>query len=790
MSQAQEPVAPSQSEQRYTTTDDAWYNDLEGVVQGRITFAQTHVTNATRKIFDPPLVPGREALVIFQQHPFADIRSVDLVVRSAGRETTIAMTPPESFPDSRKYDEDNVYSGKHIVGDYPKYAGWSYTATLPYDQVQPDMELKFVVNNDASKSGTLPASKMVFLNNQSEGLVLMNIKGCAFREQSTCRTTLDQYDMQKNPELAKIAAREMFSELPVKQLVLGMGESYWPYVIAIGPDGKPHRYSTSNRNYREWAAFGDLTLSAKLGMGNFWRAASDLGNKKPGKFVAISGQLLDVPDDIPSMPPGVGASCSGNSCNYPYYPGGFWHEVGHGLGLPHSTPPRYEGWAWRSYDLNFLPNYHPAPQNYGLGTDHLGFHYFGHIVGSLGEPGWPESTASAPLIDEFEQLRRQAPAKTADWKHYVAPFTHQQILQVQRRFGSFPAQLRYARLNDDHRQPPAPPLAEGVEKKSDSLARFDTDTLLTPQAGGELFSLVEPGQQPVLKGVPVHTLVVTLADRSHDSEGISQIYPAIVSNYGNVFASGEMFASGQEHAQYSDGDGRSAADDDYVLEVQFANASVARWHLFSGAIPTNVLPVTAINVSSADRPNVARLLRNAAVIHTRQLSAPDLPAPITVGAEKGYPIILPALLKSEATGKCLMRRADVRVDQVTCDPGNKDQQWGFSPVLGGTGRRTVITGPDDTASCLQWPLRLKRCEINSPDFQWAERKDLAPEGIKVLQNVRDGTFITAAADGHSVNLQGLTHGADQQFRPVVVGLPQSVDGQAQSDVQVSETEHP
>ena len=147
----------------------------------------------------------------------------------------------------------------------------------------------------------------------------MNIKGCLFRVPGTCRTTLDQFDISSNPELAKIAAREMFSELPVKQLILGMGESYWPYIIAKGVGGV-HRYSAilGERPYTLWVSYGDKTLPAKAGMGNFWRAASNLGNKQPGKFVAISGQLLDLPDDIPVMrtPGGAsGAVSLGETCS-------------------------------------------------------------------------------------------------------------------------------------------------------------------------------------------------------------------------------------------------------------------------------------------------------------------------------------------------------------------------------------------------------------------------------------------------------------------------------------------
>ncbi|WP_259639552.1 TagA domain-containing protein [Pseudomonas syringae group genomosp. 3] len=525
---------------------EAWRNDLDGPFSGQVDFAQTHAISAQRKVVDPLLVPDREALVVFTPPPLMEYRAVSMVVRYRGVTTVIPMAPPHWMPESAVYDQSNTFSGKPIVGTYPKFSAGAFTATIPYNQFSADTSLSFYSADTLDKVGTLAKSKMIFLNSESDGLVLMNIKGCIFKSESTCKTTLDQYDIEKNPQLANIAAREIFSELPIRQLVFGMGQSYWPYIIARGPDGKPHRYSTSDSDYLEWAAFGDKTLPAKVGMGNYWRAASDLGDKQPGKFVAISGQLLDVPDDIPVLPPGVGASCGGNSCNYPSAPMGFWHELGHGLGLPHNTPPRYEKWAYRSYDLKFLPNYHPDPGRYGLGVDYLGLHYFGHVVGSLAEPAWPGSTASAPWVDEFEALRSKNASATADWRHYIAPYTHQQMLRVQQRFGSFPAGLQYAELLDDHRRPPGSAQVQGLESQAVPEQLMDPGIDEASHDIGTQLKLTQPGQVPLLKGVPVQTLVITLASADYNSQKLSQIYPPIISNYGNVFAPTARYSSSRD----------------------------------------------------------------------------------------------------------------------------------------------------------------------------------------------------------------------------------------------------
>ncbi|WP_060508148.1 TagA domain-containing protein [Pseudomonas sp. NBRC 111124] len=504
-------------------------NDLLGPLAGQVDFAQTHVIAATRRIFDPFLVPNKDTLVMLRpQTPMTDVY---LVVELDGEQTTFPMNRPDALPGAAFYDEENTFSGKIIKGEYPHFKEQTFSYTIPWNLFTANTKISFRQVGNEANQGSLPKDKLLFMTPESEGLVLMNIKGCLFKEEATCRTTVDQYDSELNPVAARIAAREMLSELPTQRLYLGVGKAYWPRIVAMGRDGKPHVYDKING--MEWADFGDKTLPAKAGMGNYWRAASVLGDKKPGYPVAISGQLLDVPDGMPVLPPGVGASCSGSSCNYPYFPDGFWHETGHGLGLPHDTPGRYEDWSYRAYDNVFLPNTHPNPKAYGLPVDYLGKHYFGHVLGSLAAPPWHPSTASAPLIDEFESLGLGS-REGSSWKRYIAPYTHQQTLRVQQRFGSLPEGVEYAGIGDDHRAPPPPQALTSMAPSTERPTLPDTG-IETPRIGPAVISATTD-ESPTEKGVPVHTLVLTFSDPSHNQDGINQIYPAIVSNYGNVYS--------------------------------------------------------------------------------------------------------------------------------------------------------------------------------------------------------------------------------------------------------------
>ncbi|RMO77976.1 hypothetical protein ALQ33_03247 [Pseudomonas syringae pv. philadelphi] len=688
-----------------------WRNDLDGPLKGQIDFAQTHTVSAQRDVFDPLLVPDREALVVLTPPPYLEYGAVTMVVRHAGVTSVIPMAPPPWLPDSAVYDQSNTFSGKPIVGAYPKFREGAFTATIPYDQFSTDTSLSFYESNRPNDVGTLAKSKMIFLNSESDGLVLMNIKGCIFKSEDTCKTTLDQYDIEKNPQLANIAAREIFSELPVKQLVLGMGQSYWPYIIARGPDGKPHRYSTSDGNYREWAAFGDKTLPAKVGMGNYWRAASDLGTKVPGKFVAISGQLLDVPDDIPVLPPGVGASCGVSSCNYPWRPVGFWHETGHGLGLPHWTPPRYEKWAYRSYDRKFLPNYHADPKKYRLEVDHLGYHYFGHVVGALGRPDWPidptstAATASAPQIDEFEALRLDNPPAAADWIHYIAPYTHQQMLRVQQRFGSFPAGLRYAGLWDDHRQPPKAAQAQGPEAQAVPEQLIDPGIDEAAHDIGTQLKMTQPGQVPLLKGVPVQTLVITLASAQYNSQKLSQIYPPIISNYGNVFAPSVQYSSARDVPRPDD------------------------------LTP----PIVQPSQTGPDDGEVPASSAQPSSVH----EAPH-PDAFTV-----------ARIQSAPTGLCLSLLPDNTLGFNTCVATSSLQRW-----TAGEGARFNLVN-STTRQCIDGNLSMANCTQNSFHL-WNYREDITGSKTRLrLQNVYNGKFITAG-DGSTAYLTGLG-GKEQEF---------------------------
>ncbi|KPB52736.1 Uncharacterized protein ALO57_01205 [Pseudomonas coronafaciens pv. oryzae] len=678
-----------------------WRNDLHGPVSGQIDFAQTHVVSAQREVFDPLLVPDREALVVLTPPPQVWYTAVNMVLSHRGRRTVIPMAPYQWMPESAVYDQSNTFSGKPIVGMYPKFKRWTFTATIPYDQFSADTSLSFYNVDFPNEVATLAKSKMIFLNSESDGLVLMNIKGCIFKSESTCKTTLDQYDIEKNPQLAKIAAREMFSELPIRQLVLGMGQSYWPYIIARGKDSRPHRYSTSDTDYREWAELGGKTLPAEVGMGIYWRAASDLGYKQPGKFVAISGQLLDVPDDIPVLPPGVGASCGGNSCNYPSRPEGFWHETGHGLGLPHDTPPRYEKWAYRSYDRKLLPNYHVDPKKYGLGVDYLGYHYFGHVMGALELPDWPSATASAPQVDEFEALRSKNPPATADWLHYIAPYTHQQMLRVQQRFGSFPANLKYAGLWDDHRQPPNAAQAQGLKTQVAPEQLIDPGIDESAHDIGTQLKMMQPRQVPLLKGVPVQTLVMTLADAQHDSQTLSQIYPPIISNYGNVFSPTAQPLS--------------------VSDVPKANAIV----------------------NAETQPSQASL-KDGSVSMVR-----DIALSKTFTSER---------IQSAPTGLCLSLLTNNIPGFERCSVTSYQQRW---TAVKTANEQLVNLVNDVTDKCLDGNLMMVSCRQNRAHL-WTFREDIThSKTILRLQNEQNGKFITAG-DGSTAYMTGYS-GKEQEF---------------------------
>lgn len=503
-------------------------NDLLGQLPGQVDFAQTHVVAASRRLFDPFLVPHKNALIMFR--PQAPVSEVDMTIRLGGKQTTVRMNRPDALPGTAIYDHENTFSGRIIEGEYPAFRESTFSYQIPWNLFTADAQISFSPTFNSSLVGTLPASKFMFMTPESEGLLLMNIKGCVFKDEPTCRTTLDQFDGEYNPTAARIAAREMLSELPTQRLHLGTGKAYWPRIVALGEDGKPQVFDKENA--MEWAQRGDETLPAKVGMGDYWRAASNLGEMKNGYPVTISGQLLDAPDGMPTFPPGVAASCGRNSCNYPYFPDGFWHETGHGLDLPHDTPGRYEDWAYRAYDNVFLPNTHPAPHWYGLPVDYLGLHYFGHVVGSLALPPWHPSTASAPLIDEFESLGLKS-SEGSSWKRYIAPFTHQQTLRVQQRFGHLPEGVPYADVADDHRPIPSRHTSPPAPQHNEQSRQLDDGPLRTKIGPSNLIAAVDG--PPIETAVPVHTLVVTFSDPGHNSDGVNQIYPAILSNYGNVF---------------------------------------------------------------------------------------------------------------------------------------------------------------------------------------------------------------------------------------------------------------
>ncbi|TBR40264.1 TagA domain-containing protein [Dyella terrae] len=539
-------------------------NDLVGDLKGQVDFAQTHVVASKRRIFDPFLVPGKEALVLFT--PESSLAGVNLVVELDGTRHEFRMNDPSDMPRTARFDVSHTYSGEYVKGEYAAYRANAFSFQIPWNLFHARARISFEEvggkgapikapgSEEYVRRGSLPSEHFVFMQQESEGLVLMNIKGCVFKPENECDVDVAQFDQELNPELAKLAAREMFSYLPVQRLHLGTGKAYWPYAVALGPDSKPHVYNASN--WSSWAEHGDVTLPAKLGMGAYWRQASDLANKAEGRYVAITGSMLDGPAGMNMLPPGVAASCNGSSCHYPSRPHGFWHETGHGLGLPHDTPGRYEDWAYRGYDHTLVPNVYPDAVKQGWPVDHLGNYYFGHPLGYLSDAHWATGTASAPLIDEFESLRRWNANKAAAWNTYVVPYTHQQTLKVQQRFGSFPAGVAFAGPGDDHR----PSSGSSHDNSVTGGKKAHSGDIRTAS-----MELLQSGAAPTRTGVPIHTIVATFSDPSHNADGINQIYPAIVSNYGDVFDLSDLTHAARSRSASGHQDNRSS--DQYLLSL-------------------------------------------------------------------------------------------------------------------------------------------------------------------------------------------------------------------------------
>ena len=132
-------VIPNESEE----AERSWENNLEGPVQGKIEFAQTHVVDVPRSIVDPLLVPGREALVMFTPRAFVPVSSVSLVVESPLGDVIIPMAPPSSFPQSAVFDQENTFSGRPIEGRYVKFRDRAFTATNPRIYSMPRMVSNF-----------------------------------------------------------------------------------------------------------------------------------------------------------------------------------------------------------------------------------------------------------------------------------------------------------------------------------------------------------------------------------------------------------------------------------------------------------------------------------------------------------------------------------------------------------------------------------------------------------------------------------------------------------------------
>ena len=84
---------PEQPQAVQVSQVTALRNDLEGAVQGQVDFAQTHVVAATRRIFDPLLVPERGSIGYLYPHWKCHCREPCYHGRWRGKNSCHGKTP-------------------------------------------------------------------------------------------------------------------------------------------------------------------------------------------------------------------------------------------------------------------------------------------------------------------------------------------------------------------------------------------------------------------------------------------------------------------------------------------------------------------------------------------------------------------------------------------------------------------------------------------------------------------------------------------------------------------------
>ena len=712
-------------------------NDLGGSFPGMVQFGQSHTVdpkgNEAKNM--PRLTMSREALLLVTPDPsLGEVNQVLVQVSVNGQSKgTLTLRHP-----------NDIFRADHAPTDGRPdyvYSRRAWTGVLPWDWVQPGMELRVV--DDQNRSGNLAKDAIDFA--PPAELVVQSIRVGML---TTPEVNDNAHWFRSHPQ---DAATDYFQTVPIARMVASYYEDVTlPRVmVASGviydksSAGEGGVYSGDMRENT-----GKSTFSVGINLANFGVTSSGMQpQQQPQTF-----QTATIHHARGVYTNGVQSHglSGGNSILTLWTSKGneFSHEIGHHYGLGHypgfsngnsfwAVHHNDSGWGYIGYRkrmrANILWNSGSNCSNNGAPSAMLDKLYCFA----------PDSMSGGNFVSSLSKYTHYTGYST---KIKIQPAMDRPVLTPSSPTG-------YQKWNASKR---------AMEDFAPSIS--DQKAVWFNSPNGKMLA-------PVKQGVPVITLLGGYDPNAHNAKAL--IYPALRGNWGNVFKLPER--------AYPK-DSQTPVARECWLSVAFANGSTQRIALAGDRMDAPRVNKFHINLAQSDKPSQATLFcqsNGGAPEQLDQISIPtnlpDMPAPAIVGKEAGYS----ALRRIELPQLDAALQALATKDVLTLSAANQvlyDSYADNANELSAAGQqqlRRYAEQQDKGARLNRWMSTYRtELEKQNPEAQSALRSFIASLGftekplMPAAQTMKmdNGNCIQKFGDGVRVAGKSLcTGGTDEQW---------------------------
>lgn len=568
-------------------------NDLVGSLPAMVQFAQSHTVdpsgNAAKQM--PTLTAQREALLLVTPDPaLGEAATLMVAVSRRGQSLgTLQMRHPNEIlrADANNQDgrPDYVYSRR----------AWS--AVLPWDWVQPGLELR--VSDNLNRAGTLTAAAIDFaapaelvVHSFELGMLTdppTDAAGHWFLNQPAKAAS----DYFQTVPLARITAA-YYESVRLSRVMVATGVIYDTASATIGDE-----YSGDMRENT-----AKSTFSTGINLANYGVTSAGMqSQQQPQVFQSVVAHhamgKYSNGDRVHGLSGGNGMltleATRGNE---------FSHEIGHHYGLGHypgEVDGNYfwaghhhdSGWGYIAYRKRMRANLHwTRGKNDGL-------------------PGMPVFEDTYSFASDAMAGGHYSSALSL-YTHYTGYSTRNRIQPSLDKPVLTPSSpTGYAQWNASTQSMEA--VAPAIPAQNTVWFNSATGKFLAPR----------------LQGVPVVTLLGGYDPETNNA----LLYPALRSNWGNVFHLPATAVGSAEPRQC-------------WLDVQFAALPSQRIAVAGKRMETGKVNKLHVNLAQSDQPTQAELFCQTAAAAPQKLYTlaiphhlPAMPAPVTVGKQAGYSAI-------------------------------------------------------------------------------------------------------------------------------------------------------